>query len=227
MSRDWKLTAEQLQKSLLVRKAIISPLIGAKPEEEHETGKRLNQDELKRLLKIVRFTRHRERNRLIVLFSFLAGLRACEIAQLKIKDVISEIGEVKDTIYLKSFQTKGNSDQQVIVSETLRREIGQYINKHQYLLSNREGYLLRSQKTREGFSSQTIQNLFRFLYQEAHIENASSHSGRRSFITNLSEKGVSVRVIQELARHSSMVTTQRYIDVSVDKLKNAVELVGI
>jgi len=30
-----------------------------------------------------------------------------------------------------------------------------------------------------------------------------------------------------LARHSSMVTTQRYIDVSVDKLKNAVELVGI
>ena len=78
-----------------------------------------------------------------------------------------------------------------------------------------------------GFSSQTIQNLFRFLYQEANIENASSHSGRRSFITNLSEKGVSVRVIQELARHSSMVTTQRYIDVSVDKLKNAVELVGI
>ena len=190
-------------------------------------AKVLNQDELKRLLKIVRFTRHRERNRLIVLFSFLAGLRACEIAQLKIKDVISEADEVKDTIYLKSYQTKGNSDQQVIVSETLRREIGQYISKNQYLLDNRDGNLLRSQKTRQGFSSQTIQNLFRFLYQEAHIENASSHSGRRSFITNLSEKGVSVRVIQELARHSSMVTTQRYIDVSVDKLKNAVELVGI
>ena len=52
--------------------------------------------------------------------------------------------------------------------------------------------------------------------------NASSHSGRRSFITNLSEKGISTRVIQELARHSSMMTTQRYIDVSNDKLKNAV-----
>ena len=190
-------------------------------------AKVLNQDELKRLLKIVRFTRHRERNRLIVLFSFLAGRRACELAQLKIKDVISEADEVKDTIYLKSYQTKGNSDQQVIVSETLRREIGQYISKNQYLLDNRDGNLLRSQKTRQGFSSQTIQNLFRFLYQEAHIENASSHSGRRSFITNLSEKGVSVRVIQELARHSRMVKTQRYIDVSVDKLKNAVELVGI
>ena len=32
-------------------------------------------------------------------------------------------------------------------------------------------------------------------------------------------------LIQELARHSSMVTTQRYIDVSDDKLKNAVNLI--
>lgn len=43
----------------------------------------------------------------------------------------------------------------------------------------------------------------------------------------LSEKGVSVRVIQELARHSDLSTTQRYIDVSLDKLRNAVNLVGI
>ena len=190
-------------------------------------AKVLNQDELKRLLKIVQFTRHKERNRLIVLLSFMAGLRACEIAQLRIKDVISEAGDVKDTIYLKSFQTKGNSDQQVVVSEALCKEVRQYIIKNKHLLNNREGHLLRSQKTRKGFSSQTIQNLFRFLYQEAHIENASSHSGRRSFITNLSEKGVSVRVIQELARHSSMSVTQKYIDMSVDKLKNAVELVRI
>ena len=57
--------------------------------------------------------------------------------------------------------------------------------------------------------------------------NASSHSGRRKFITDLSEKGVSVRVIQELARHRDLATTQRYIDVSVDKLRNAVNLFGI
>lgn len=35
-----------------------------------------------------------------------------------------------------------------------------------------------------------------------------------------------MRVIQELARHSSMATMQHYIDVSVDKLKKAIELVG-
>lgn len=190
-------------------------------------AKVLNQEELKRLLKIVKFTRHKDRNRIIVLLSFLAGLRACEIAQLRVKDVMSASNELKDTIYLQKWQTKGKSDQQVVVSETLRKEIGLYISKHKYLLNDREGRLLRSQKTCNGFNSQSIQSLFRFLYQEAHIENASSHSGRRFFITALSEKGVSVRVIQELARHSSMSCTQRYIDVSVDKLKNAVELVGI
>jgi integrase/recombinase XerD len=191
-------------------------------------AKVLTAEELKRLLKIVRFTRHKDRNRLIVLFSFLAGLRACELAQLRVKDVLSvqtDIVAVKDTIYLQNWQTKGSQAQQVVVNEQLRKEIAMYIEKHSYLLDDIEGKLFRSQK-RNGFSSQTIQNLLKFLFREANIENASSHSGRRSFITSLSEKGVSVRVIQELARHSSMVTTQRYIDVSVDKLRSAVELVG-
>jgi len=49
----------------------------------------------------------------------------------------------------------------------------------------------------------------------------------RTFITALSEEGVSVRVIQEFARHRDLATTQRYIDMSVDELRNAVNLVGI
>lgn len=190
-------------------------------------AKVLTQEELKRLLKIVTFTRHKDRNRLVVLFSFLAGLRACEIAQLRVKDVLSvqtDKVEVKDTIYLQNWQTKGSQAQQVVVNEQLRNEIIKYVDKRPLLLEDMDGALIRSQK-RRGFSSQTIQNLFRTLYRDANIENASSHSGRRSFITNLSEKGVSVRVIQELARHSSMTTTQRYIDVSVDKLKFAADLV--
>jgi integrase/recombinase XerD len=192
-------------------------------------AKVLTPEELKRLLKIVTFTKHNDRNRLIVLFSFLAGLRACELAELRVKDVLSVQADnvvIKDTIYLQNWQTKGCQAQQVVVNEQLRREVAQYIDKHPYLLEDVDGKLFRSQK-RNGFSSQTVQNLFRSLFRDANIENASSHSGRRSFITNLSEKGVSVRVIQELARHSSMVTTQRYIDISVDKLKNAVDLVGV
>ena len=86
--------------------------------------------------------------------------------------------------------------------------------------------LFCAQRTGGHFSSQTLQILFKTLYSNVGI-NASSLSGRRKFITDLSEKGVSVRVIQELARHRDLATTQRYIDVSVDKLRNAVNLVGL
>jgi len=51
--------------------------------------------------------------------------------------------------------------------------------------------------------------------------------GPRKFITDLSGKGVSVRVIQELARDRDLATTQTYSDLPADKLPNVVNLVGI
>ena len=191
-------------------------------------AKVLDQSELKRLLRVVSTTKHDKRNRVVVLLSYLAGLRACEIAALRVSDVVDKVDgkpEIKGEIRLASSQTKGSQAQTIIFSQKLRKEIENYVSSH----SNTADLslpLIRSQKG-QGFSSQTIQNLFRVLYETAGISNASSHSGRRTFITNFSEKGVSTKVIQELARHSSMATTQQYIDVSTDKLQNAVDLIGI
>jgi len=188
----------------------------------------LTQTEIKRLLKVVSTTKHAGRNRLIVMLSYLAGLRACEIAALRVGDVITELNdswEVKNEVLLKSSQTKGSKAQTVVFSTQLMKEISDYY-KTIRLVVDRTDHLIGSQK-KAGFSSQTIQGLFRELYESAGISNASSHSGRRTFITALSEKGVSVRVIQALARHSSLATTQKYIDVSQDKLRLAVEAVTI
>ena len=56
---------------------------------------------------------------------------------------------------------------------------------------------------------------FHTRYNELGIQGASSHSGRRSFITATAKKitdaGGSLRDIQELAGHSSLATTQQYI----------------
>lgn len=56
------------------------------------------------------------------------------------------------------------------------------------------------------------------------MEGASSHSGRRSFITNLAAKGVGVRVLMALAGHRNISTTQAYIDVNDELQRAAVEL---
>ena len=65
--------------------------------------------------------------------------------------------------------------------------------------------------------------LIKRLYERVGIIGASSHSGRRTFITKLATSGVSVRVIAEAVGHSSIATTQRYIDVNDDLISNAVE----
>ena len=64
----------------------------------------------------------------------------------------------------------------------------------------------------------------RHLINLARISGGSSHSGRRSFITKLTHNGVSVKVIMTLAGHKHLSTTQRYIDVNDEMLRQAVEL---
>ncbi|WP_365732748.1 site-specific integrase [Nitrosomonas sp.] len=63
------------------------------------------------------------------------------------------------------------------------------------------------------------------IYLQAGIANASSHSGRRSGLTTLADKGVSVRVLMALAGHSQIATTQRDIDLRPSVVRAALELV--
>ena len=62
------------------------------------------------------------------------------------------------------------------------------------------------------------------IYDEAGLDKATSHSGRRTLITTLAHKSVNVRVLAELAGHRSIATTQRYIELNDNVLRAAVEL---
>ena len=68
-------------------------------------------------------------------------------------------------------------------------------------------------------------NLFKRIYRMAGIDGASSHSGRRQFVTQLADRGINARLVQVLARHKHLSTTQRYIDVNESKLRGAIELI--
>jgi integrase/recombinase XerD len=186
-------------------------------------AKVLNEHEFRKLLKVCELTRYKERNRMIVMLSFMLGLRAVEIAKLCVSNVVSENGEILDTLVLDKTQTKGNVRSAVPISDRVKAELKRYFGKYPHLLNSLSSRLIISQKG--VFSSQTVQHLFKHLYELAAIKQASSHSGRRSFITQLSDNGIAVAVIQKLARHSSLAVTQRYIEVSDAKLKNAVNSV--
>ena len=82
----------------------------------------------------------------------------------------------------------------------------------------------QTQKSKR-FNTNALTQLVKRLYDRVGVVGASSHSGRRTFITRLATSGVSVRVIAEAVGHSSIATTQRYIDVNDELISNAVELV--
>jgi integrase/recombinase XerD len=187
-------------------------------------AKVLSTDEVKRILAVIAQDRHADRNRMAFQFSLLAGLRACEIASLKISDVIDANGKPKSEIFLNASQTKGSKSRTIMVSNLLQKEVARYIATLEPFKPSQP--LIASQKSNKHFSPNTLVKLMASIYQDAGIDGASSHSGRRSFITTLAEKGVGARVLQHLAGHSSLATTQRYIEVNDLMLKNAVNLMG-
>ena len=187
-------------------------------------AKLLTEPEFRRLAAIVNSLRYQTRNHTIIALSFYAGLRACEIAALHVGDVLDEAGGVKDTIYLNSNQTKGSDSATVLVNTKLRRQLVRFAKQYPVHVSNRAAPLLFSAKG-GGFTAQTIVNLFKRIYQLAGIDGASSHSGRRQFVTQLADRGINARLVQVLARHKHLSTTQRYIDVNESKLRGAIELI--
>ena len=186
-------------------------------------AKLLTEPEFRRLTAIVNSLRYQTRNHTIIALSFYAGLRACEIAALRVGDVFDETGGVKDTIYLSADQTKGSDSGSVLVNTKLRRQLLKFTKQYPVHVSTRSAPLLFSAKG-GGFTAQTIVNLFKRIYKMAGIDGASSHSGRRQFVTQLADRGINARLVQVLARHKHLSTTQRYIDVNENALRNAVEL---
>ena len=89
---------------------------------------------------------------------------------------------------------------------------------------SRDHYLFSTQKNSHFTANTATQHLQR-LYARAGIVGATSHSGRRTWLTDLSSKGVGVRVLAEMAGHVSIQTTQRYIDVTDEQMRRAAELI--
>jgi integrase/recombinase XerD len=187
-------------------------------------AKTLQAQELRRVLDYIATRPHAVRNRVMLLATHYAGLRVGEVANLRYQDVVDAAGAVRDEIRLEPEQTKGRHARVVFVNAKLRREFEVYLLA--YPPTKPENRMFYTQKrAAEGFTPNTLAQHFHYIYRRAGIAGASSHSGRRTFITNLASKGVGVRVLMSLAGHRHIGTTQAYIDVNDDMKRRAVEMV--
>ena len=192
----------------------------------------LNEKELNLLLLYINTTKHAARNRAMVLMTFWGGMRIGEVAATKIGDVLAADGTIKTEIRLTAEQTKGKHARTVILAEKLRKELLSYLQqrfniKQLIALSytDKMSKALFNTQKRDGFTANTACYHFHMLYKAAGLDGASSHSGRRSFLSLLSSKSVPLKILMELAGHRQAQTTMRYINVTTDMKKAAVELI--
>jgi integrase/recombinase XerD len=90
----------------------------------------LKKEEFKRVLAIIDAHKHSDRNRIIFYLSFYAGLRSCEIASLRISDVVDGNNTVNTEIVLEARMTKGTERQRVMLSKALQKELQRFIDSH-------------------------------------------------------------------------------------------------
>lgn len=184
-------------------------------------AKVLTEKEFKAVLAVITGMKHAARNRAAVMLSHYAGMRVGEIAALTVGDVLTAKGEVKEQILLRASTTKNGEARTVFVSAKLRRELEGYVSALKIAERPVGAPFLETQK-RTAFSGNTLCQLFSHLYRLAEVGGASSHSGRRWFITRLAHSGVSAKVIMTLAGHKHLTTTQRYIEVNDEMMRAAV-----
>ena len=202
-------------------------------EKKMAQARVLTEKELRKVLNFCNTQPHSARNKTMLLCTHMAGMRVGEVAALRICDVLALDGTVKEEIALSATQTKGSKARTVLVPKKLQDELTAYLQQRfglSNLLAVTQTDTLRAlfptqKNPKRGFTANTLCQLFHKLYKDAHMSGATSHSGRRTFITKLADKGVGVRVLMALAGHKSIATTQRYIELNPTVMKAAVELI--
>ncbi len=187
-------------------------------------AKSLTASEIARVLQFIATKPYAQRNRAIFMMTVAAGLRVSEVAGLTLGDVLDSTGSVRSEVHLASHRVKHAHARTIYISSKLQQELADYIATRK----NKDAALPlfpTHRGPRCHFSPNTLAQYFYWLYKDAGVSNASSHSGRKTFLTSLASQGVSVFVLASLAGHKSISTTQRYITVNDDMKRRAVELV--
>ena len=179
------------------------------------------------VLRHIESSRHPDRNRVITLLTFKAGLRAKEVASLTWSMVTDPHGGIANEIALPNVASKGKGGGRQIPLHSDLRDALNTLKAARGDRAKSDSPIIYSERQR-GMSAASVANWFHGLYRTMGLEGCSSHSGRRTFITNAARKivqaGGSLRDVQQLAGHANLNTTMRYIEGSSDAKRRLIDM---
>lgn len=180
-------------------------------------AKTLNPTQIKKISEFLLTNRYGLRDQTIFYFSVKCGLRAKEISHLKWSMVMESDGSISNYLHLPNSSSKGRGGRIVPLHKDLKNNLVKMVEEDKTFkdFDPVASSIIRTERSKST-TSQSIVNMFQRWYGRLGLVGCSSHSGRRTFITETSKKistvGGSLRDIQMMVGHSSLQTTQRYIE---------------
>ena len=128
------------------------------------------------------------------------GARVSEVCKLRFVDLVDNILVIRKT------NTKTKETREIPISPTLEDKIKTLPQENGFIFAGRGG---------EGHISRyMIDKVLRGACEKCNIKGVSTHSFRRTTITELSRNNISLRVIQNISGHRNLNVLQGYVEVS-------------
>ncbi len=160
------------------------------------------------------------RDRLIFSLGLYTGLRISEIICLKQNQLFTEDGGIKYKLVVKRLKKKNTVYSEIPIHPKLRKSLDEY---KQELLQN-EWLFPSSDSTTGHLCRAQAHNILSQAFKARRLEGASTHSMRRTCLTNMSRAGVPLRTVQEISGHSNLSQLQAYLEVDPEDKHRAINM---
>lgn len=156
----------------------------------------------------------KERDHLMFLLSFHAGLRAAEISKLDLEGFFDVEGRPSNRIIVRAKVGKKKGTREVPMTPELSDALLNFLRRY----PEATYVAIGTYKNGKRMSPTAVTSYMWLVFKKAGFKQGSSHSGRRTYITNCARTankfGLSMRDVQEMAGHARLTTTQGYVETN-------------
>ncbi|ELS05120.1 site-specific recombinase XerD [Xenococcus sp. PCC 7305] len=182
--------------------------------DRHGKAKILTPEEIQLL-----FNHGTDKDRDQVLFGIClyTGCRINESVTLQKIDVYDPYGQVRPELIIRKKNTKNKLATRTIpVLEELRLLLSNYQTRYD------NPYLFPGKGGKGHLHPDSGARLLKQACQRIGLIGISSHSFRRTALTQMSNAGIPLRIIQEISGHRNLEQLQRYLEVKPEQVRGAI-----
>lgn len=186
--------------------------------DRHGRAKILTQAEIELLFK-EGFTVNPLRDRALFAVMLYTACRVNEAVNLLVRDVYNPQKIVRPIVLFRKANTKGKlATRSIPVIQELRHWLSQYPLPHY------QSYLFpgQSRQNRKYLHPDSASWILREACKKVGIEGVSTHSFRRTALTQMSNAGIPLRIIQEISGHRTLDELYKYLEVKEEQVLGAV-----